>query len=441
MGPVVTSIETDLVPPAQADVVIIGGGIVGVSTAYFLAKQGISVVLCEKGYVGGEQSSRNWGWVRKNGRDWRELPLMLESFRIWKGFAADNIDTGFKICGVLSVARSDADQARHRRWVEESMPYQIGSRIIDGEEIRKVLPGLAHPFRSALYNPTDARAEPQKAAPAIATAARNLGAKIVTDCAVRGLDREGGRICAVVTEKGVIKTSSVVLAGGAWSRLFLRNYGVTIPQLKVLSSVARTAPVEGLPETSAYLGNVAYRKREDGGYNIAPSTGLNVPVVPDLLRFMTKYLPAFKADRKTVQPRLDNRFLTELMTPKHWPLDMPSPFEAVRTLDPTPVVHKARAAVAALQSMFPNAGKLHVLQYWGGMIDVMPDAVPIIGPVPQLPGLTLATGFSGHGFGIGPGAGRLTAEIATGATPVVDPHPFRIGRFTDGSPIVVDGGF
>ncbi|GBQ65865.1 NAD(P)/FAD-dependent oxidoreductase [Komagataeibacter swingsii] len=441
MGPVVTSIETDHVLPAEADVVIIGGGIVGVSTAYFLARQGLSVVLCEKGYIGGEQSSRNWGWVRKNGRDWRELPLMLESFRIWKGFAADNIDTGFKVCGVLSVAVTEADQARHHRWVEESMPYQIGSRIVSGDEIRNILPGLSRQFRSALYNPTDARAEPQKAAPAIATAARKLGATVVTNCAVRGLDRQGGRICAVVTEKGVIRTSSVVLAGGAWSRLFLGNYNVTIPQLKVLSSVARTAPVEGFPETSAYLGKVAFRQREDGGYNIAPSTGLSVPFVPDLLRFMPKYLPAFKADRKTVQPRLDNRLLTELMTPRHWPLDIPSPFEAVRTLDPKPAIRKTRAAVAALQSMFPKAGKLYVMQHWGGMIDVMPDAVPVISPVPELPGLTLSTGFSGHGFGIGPGAGRLTAELVTGATPVVDPHPFRIGRFTDGSPIVVDGGF
>ncbi|MBB2202081.1 FAD-binding oxidoreductase [Gluconacetobacter tumulisoli] len=441
MGPQVKIVQTDDVLPERADVVVIGGGIVGVSTAYELAKRKISVVLCEKGTIAGEQSSRNWGWVRRNGRDPREIPLMVESFRAWDEFRSRGIDTGFTVCGVLSLASTDADRARHEQFVEDARPYQLGSRIVTSAEIHEILPGYAGTARSGLYNPTDARAEPQRAAPMIALAARELGATVLQNCAVRGIDREGGRVSGVMTEKGYVRTSRVVVAGGAWSRLLCGTLGVTLPQLKVLSSVCRTAPIATLPDTSAYLGSVAYRRRDDGGYNIAPSTGLSVPIVPDLFRFARHYLPAFRAERKAVFPRLDNRFLIELATPRTWPVDLPTVFEKTRILDPRPNVRLTRAAVARLETLFPQVGPIHVLQHWGGLIDVMPDAVPVIDGDVGVPGLTVSTGYSGHGFGIGPGAGRLTADLATGANPVVDPTPFRLSRFYDGSPIRIVGGF
>ncbi|OUJ16168.1 FAD-binding oxidoreductase [Acetobacter sp. DsW_063] len=441
MGPEVKAIQTDAKPSASADVVVIGGGIVGVSTAYTLAQRGVSVILCEKGHIAGEQSSRNWGWVRRNGRDPRELPLMMESFRAWNEFASKKLDTGFTVCGVVSIAKTDADRARHKQFVEDARAFQIGSRVITSNEIREILPGYAGDGRSALYNPTDARAEPQRAAPAVALAARDLGAEIVQNCAVRGVELQAGRICGVVTELGYIRTSQVVVAGGAWSRLFCGNLGVDLPQMKVLSSVCRTAPLSGLPETSAYFGGVAYRKRDDGGYNIAPSVGLNVPIVPDMLRLARMYLPAFMAERKSVKPRLDSRFLTELLTPRSWDLDMPTVFEKTRVLDPKPNIALTRSKVADLQKLFPTAGPIHILQHWGGLIDVMPDAVPVIDTVAKIPGLTISTGYSGHGFGIGPGAGVLTADLATGKTPCVDPSPFRLSRFTDGTPMRLIGGF
>ncbi|MFT9015922.1 MAG: FAD-binding oxidoreductase [Acetobacter sp.] len=441
MGPEVTKILTDTGPSPSADVVVIGGGIVGVSTAYALAQRGVSVVVCEKGHIAGEQSSRNWGWVRRNGRDPRELPLMMESFRVWNEFAASGLDTGFTVCGVMAVARNAEDQARHEQFVRDAQPFQIGSRIVTAAEMRDILPGLRAPFRSGLYNPADARAEPQRAAPAIAMAARALGAEIVQHCAVRGIERQAGRICGVVTELGYIRTSQVVVAGGAWSRLFLGNMGIDLPQMKILSSVCRTAPVEGLPPTSAYLGDIAYRQRDDGGYNIAPTMNLSVPIVPDMIRLARHYLPAFRVEHDMVRPRLDRRFLIELLTPRHWALDMPTVFEKTRVLDPMPDIRLTRRAVTALQTMFPAAEPIHVLQHWAGLIDVMPDAVPVIDTLPDTPGLTVSTGYSGHGFGIGPGAGQLTADLVTGRKPVVDPAPFRLSRFTDGTRLRIVGGF
>ena len=119
--------------------------------------------------------------------------------------------------------------------------------------------------------------------------------------------------------------------------------------------------------------------------------------------------------------------------PRSWRLDEPSPFERVRVLDPAQDTSFNEAARTRLAAVFPVFAKAKVAQQWAGLIDVTPDAVPVISAVDSLPGFFIATGFSGHGFGIGPGAGRLIADLVTGSDPIVDPTPFRLARFSDGS--------
>ena len=114
-------------------------------------------------------------------------------------------------------------------------------------------------------------------------------------------------------------------------------------------------------------------------------------------------------------------------------MDEVSPFERVRVLDPAPDPSAMANAPAELAKMFPAFAGLQVVESWAGLMDVTPDVVPVIGPVDRLPGFFIASGFSGHGFGIGPGAGRLMADLVAGDTPVVDPAPFRLGRFADGT--------
>ncbi len=441
MGPEPMPVAGDDSLPARCDVVVIGGGIIGVSAALALAQRGISVALCEKGHIAGEQSSRNWGWVRKTGRDGREIPLIIESLRMWEGMnRAVEAETGFRTCGVLYAARDDAERQHQAKWLELAQPYQMDSRQVGAAEIAELLPGAAKPIASGLYTASDGRAEPQRAASAMALAARRLGASILTGCAVRGLDLVAGRVAGVVTERGRIACDTAILAGGAWSRLFCGSLGLRLPQLKVLSSVLRTAPLPGLPETSAWLGEFAFRKRLDGGYSIANGHGNIVPLVPDSFAFAREFLPALKAEWKGLRPRLDGRFMAEAHTPRRWKLDAPSPFEAIRVLDPAPDTAVNARAARRLTAMFPGFGGMQVVQQWAGLIDVTPDAVPVISPVAAVPGLVVATGFSGHGFGIGPAAGRLAADLATGAPPLVDPTPFRFSRFADGSPIVVEAG-
>ena len=439
MGPPVDAFAPDELQPARTGIVVIGGGIIGISTALALARDGVAVTLCEKGELAGEQSSRNWGWVRKTGRDEREIPLIIESLRMWQGLdRAIEGGTGFRACGVLYVSETEADRAHHEAWLDKARPYQVASRIVEGAELAALMPGASRAYRAGLYTADDGTAEPQKAVPAIARAAQRAGAVILTQCAVRGLDMVAGRVAGVVTERGRIACDGVVLAGGAWSRLFCGSLGLRLPQLKVRSSVLRTAPVVGAPDVSAWTKQFAYRKRLDGGYTIANGQANVVPIVPDTLRFLREFMPAIRATRRSLRPRLDGRFMAEARTPARWALDAKSPFEDVRTLDPAPAAGINSAAVTALQAAFPAFRGMKIVQEWAGLIDVTPDAVPVISAVDTLPGLVVATGFSGHGFGIGPAAGRLAADLAIGARPLVDPAAFRFSRFSDGSPIVVE---
>jgi glycine/D-amino acid oxidase-like deaminating enzyme len=159
--------------------------------------------------------------------------------------------------------------------------------------------------------------------------------------------------------------------------------------------------------------------------------------VPDSLRYLLDFLPTIRKERDSLRLRVNAQSLREFRAPRSWPLDRPSPFEAARVLDPIPNKALNREALAAMIKLYPQFRDVHIVQEWGGYIDVTPDVVPYISPVGTLPGLTVAAGFSGHGFGIGPAAGRLAAELAIGATPSVDPTPFRASRFSDGSPIVI----
>src|SRR3954466_7656917 len=434
MAPRVDPVPSDEKLPAQADVVIIGGGIIRPRTALFPAQRGVATVLCEKGHTAGEQSSRNWGWCRKMARDPREIPLIIESLRLWERMNETvEAETGFCTSGIMYLGESAEDLARMEAWLDHAREYQLDTRLIDAAGVVGLLPGIAKPWAGALYTPRDGKAEPQMAAPAIAAAARRHGAAVLAGGAVRGVETAAGRVAAVVTEKGRIACQSVVLAGGAWSRLFCGNLGIDLPQLQVLGSVMRTERLDGGPEISASGGLFGYRKRMDGGYTVATLGVRTIDLVPDNFRLLPEYLPSVRLHWKKLRFRVGRRFAEEWRTPRQWALDQASPFEAVRVLDPEAdpfVLERARASMA---ETFPAFKNVAVAQSWGGMIDVMPDAIPAISAVAKVPGFFIATGFSGHGFGIGPGAGRLVADMVTGAPPIVDPAPFRLSRFSDGS--------
>lgn len=432
MGPPVDPGIVDDVLPPRTGVVIIGGGIIGTSAALFLSRAGVPVVLCEKGQIAGEQSSRNAGWCRQTGRDSREIPLIIESLRMWTRMnEMIEGETGFRTTGVLYLCDTEEEIARRERWLEIARQYQVDSRMIGPDEIAALLPGMSRPSKAALYTPSDGRAEPQKAAPAIAAAARRAGAVILTQCAVRGIETNGGRVSAAMTEKGRIACDTVVLAGGAWSSLFCGNLGLRLPQLKVRVSMMRTEPLPGGPEVNALGDGFLFRGRLDGGYTFTSLGSEVAEIVPDSFRYFRDFLPLLRQERRRMV--IGRRFLEEMRFPRRWKPDEPSPFERQRILDPDPIPRQNQIALKTLKTRFPVFNGAKIAQEWAGMIDVTPDIVPVISPVDSIPGFIIATGFSGHGFGIGPAAGRLVAQLALGESPLVDPTPFRFSRFNDGS--------
>ncbi len=414
-------------PPA-VDVAIIGAGIIGVSTAYALAQAGVRVAVFEKGAVACEQSSRNWGWVRTLGRDLPEVPLALRANRLW-GEIQDKVDVGFRRSGILYLQESDADAAGHQAWIDGARAYGIDARLLGSREARGLLPQTARNWTGAMYSANDGVAEPQLAAPAIAALARAAGAQILEGCAVRGVELAAGRISAVVTERGRVAAQAVLVAAGAWSRLFCGNLGADFPQLKVRGSVLRTTPVEGGPAAAVNGRDFTCRKRADGGYTVSQFGASMADVVPDSFRLMRHFLRSWLANRDFVRLRFGKRFFEELGMPRHFPADRASPFERHRVLDPRPSERGIEQAWRRLTHAFPVFAQASILQSWAGYIDVTPDAMPVMDAVPRLPGLYLASGFSGHGFGIGPAAGEAMAQLIQGRTPAIDLHPFRYGRY------------
>jgi glycine/D-amino acid oxidase-like deaminating enzyme len=421
--------------PKRADVVVIGAGIIGICTALELAERGLSVVVVEKGEVAAEQSSRNWGWCRQMGRDAREIPLILESLKLWRGMNERvGAETGFRQCGIAYVADSEKELAEHESWLNNhAKPNGIASQLINSDAVADLLPGSTVRWKGALYTPTDCRAEPFIAVPAMARALQRLGGQAFTQCAARGFETSAGAVSAVVTERGVIKCDRVVLAGGYWSRRFLHNSGVSFPQLGVLSSVMRTAAIETRITTSFSAGKFTARKRMDGGYTVTHNHVSVADLVLDSFRLFFDFLPIYKLAWQGLRLRLGKRFIEEAKLARKWQLDQVSPFESVRILDPEPAQWILDEAAAEIKKAFPAFQTMQIAERWGGVIDATPDAVPVISALAQQPGLFLASGFSGHGFGLGPGAAKLMAQIVTGEKPCVDPTPFRFERFRDGT--------
>lgn len=430
MAPVISAVQTSPDIPAQTTVVVIGAGIVGLSAALTLAERGIPVVVLDKGRVAAEQSSRNLGWIRKTSRAPADVPLAQAADRLWAAMPArTGEDGGYRQAGILFAARTEAQMGFYESWARTVAPLDLGSRLLTPAEIAELVPGGQGRWLGGIFTPSDGRAEPTLASSAIARAALARGALIVENCAVRAIATTGGRVSGVVTERGEIACEQVLLAGGLGSRRFLGNMGIELPTLPLVCSVLRTAPMEGPTEIAVGAPDFSFRKRLDGGFTITQRGRLDGPLTPDHLRIGLRYLPQLRAQRGVVQVGLGAAFFRDLATPRHWTAREVSPFETCRITDPRPNPDLNAEALRNLRAAWPVFANARVAQSWAGTIDVTPDSDPVISAVARVPGLVLATGFSGHGFGTGPAAGHLAADLITGAPPIVDPAPYRFDRF------------
>jgi glycine/D-amino acid oxidase-like deaminating enzyme len=419
MFPQINPAATDTALPDRVDVAIVGGGIIGAAAAYTLAKSGHRVVLIEKGRIAGEQSSRNWGWCRTQNRDERELPLQLLSMQVWDRLSGETgTDLGFRRTGLIYATKSETELATWSAWIDMASQYQVRNKVLTPAETRALTPGNEQDWIGGIHAPTDGRAEPAMAAPALSDAARALGAVVLQNCAVRGLDIQGGKVAGVVTERGRIAADRVLCAGGAWTSMFCRRHGIDLPQAGIRSTVFATTPGPEVTPGGLVTPDFTISRRLDGSYIVAAQNRGQMEVTPQGVRYARQFWPTFKTRRKSLTVGVGRSAVSgpEAMY-RPWSFERASPMERHRIYAPEPNRAVAGPALAKLKAAYPALSGLGVGGMWAGWIDLTPDSVPVISPVEQLPGFFLVTDQA----------------------PSVDPSPFRYSRFTDGSSIKAPG--
>lgn len=427
-----TPVETPDDLPQAADAVVIGAGIVGIFTAYYLAKRGLKVVVVEKGRIGAEQSSRNWGWCRQQNRDARELPMATKSLDLWESFAAETgEDTGFRRCGLLYLSDDEAELVGWARWRDFARGVGVTTHMLDSAAASERGKATGRTWKGGVFSPSDGTADPANAAPAVARAILKLGGTVRQGCAARGIETEGGRLSAVVTEHGTIRTKTAILSGGAWVSSFCRQYGIRFPQAAIRSSILAVAPGDGDLPDALHTARVSVTRRGDGGHTLAISGRGRVDPTPQQLRFAPQFLPMFFRRWRSLSPGGLEGWRSGHESLTRWRLDRPTPMERMRILDPVVDAGTIRLIYARAGELLPALKGRRITANWAGYIDSTPDGVPAIGETTAVPGLILAAGFSGHGFGIGPGAGHLIADLVTGSAPLVDPRPYHPDRFAN----------
>lgn len=420
--------STDL--PPEADAVVIGGGIIGSFAAYYIAKRGLKVALVEKGVVGGEQSSRNWGWCRQQNRDARELPISTKSLDLWESFEAETGErTGFRRCGLLYLSNSEAELAGWARWGEFARSVGVDTRMLNTAEATERAALTGQSWRGGVFSPSDGIADPGLAAPAAAAAVMALGSTVHQGCAARGIETTGGAVSGVVTEKGTIRTKIAILSGGAWASSFCHQLGIRFPQAAVRQSIMAVATGDLRLPDALHTAAVSITRRGEGCHSISISGRARVDPTAQFLRFHREFVPMFLKRWRSLSPGSVEALRAGHETLARWHLDRPTPMERMRILDPSPDLATLRRTLERAVDLFPALASAPVVGRWAGYIDSTPDGVATMSEIPALPGFILAAGFSGHGFGVGPGAGHLLADLATGQPPIVDPRPYSLARF------------
>ncbi|MCP5081135.1 MAG: FAD-binding oxidoreductase, partial [Alphaproteobacteria bacterium] len=317
------------------------------------------------------------------------------------------------------------------RWRDFAKGEGVISHMLSGAQATERAVSTGRNWVGGVYSPSDGTADPRIAAPVIAKGVLKYGGIVCQNCAARGLELAAGRVAGVVTEQGLIKTSAVVMAGGAWASSFMRQQGVRFPQATVRSSILAVAPGADLPD-ALHINEVSITKRGDGGYTVAISGLARVDPTPQQMRFATSFLPMFFKRRQILRPGGLEGFRQGHEGLCGWSLDQPSPMERNRILNPAADPKQIAETLRRVRDMFPALAETPVTASWAGYIDSTPDGVPAIGET-SVPGLVLAAGFSGHGFGIGPGAGHLIADLITAQSPIVDPSSYAPARLAKSS--------
>ena len=359
----------------NAEIIIIGGGIIGCATAYYLAKNGVKDVIVLEGsdFMGNGGSSRNGGGVRQSGRDVRELPLVMYGIKnLWPHLSEElEVDCEYHQDGNLRLGKTEAHKATLTKLADNARGVGLDVRMIDGDEVRQINPYLSHEVTCASWCATDGHANPLTTTLGFYKMARRLGVRFITGEPVISLGMVRGKIRKVVTPNNTYEGEKVLVAAGLDSRPILTSVGIDIP---MTNSLLEALVTEAEPHMFDQMLGTAEadfygHQTKHGSFVFGGSSGL----------------------------------------------------ERYNKDNGTPVTNSKTAPCICrgIMKYFPDLAKAKIVRTWAGWMDASSDGVPSLGKVDEVPGLYVACAFNGHGFGIAPAAGEQLAKLMiTGNTDI-----------------------
>ena len=363
----------------NADVTIIGGGIVGASAALFLRRFGLSVVLLERGLCGAAASGVNYGGVRTQGRAMAQLPLSMRARALWARLPElIGIDGEYVQSGHLKLARSEADLHQLEAYRDEANAHGLGLTLTTGAAFRRAHPWLGEQAIAGSFCAEDGHANPRLVSPAFARAAQAAGARVIERCEVTELATTGDGF-VVDDGRGVTVRSRWLLnCAGAWALKIAERFGDRAPMTTIHPGMAVTEAVPRFMDVNVGVegGGIYGRQTARGNCVMGGSRGA-----------------------------------------------------AKGSLYAVPTARAIGELCDRMATLFPALEHAHVIRFWSGVEGTLPDHHPVIGPSPSTPQLVHAFGFCGAGFQIGPAVGEALAELVHHGRSSVALDAFAIDRF------------
>jgi len=371
--------------PDKADIVIIGGGVMGCAIAYNLAKAGLKPVVIEKSDIGGEASGSNGGGVRQSARNLKEMPLAMESIQIYGQLHEElGMDVEYVREGNLRLCTTEDELETMRQAVENQKKVGLKLEMLDRKQVLDINPHVGEKIIGASFCPTDGHVNPFLVTYGFFLKAKSLGARFFTHEEAQEIRMQKGRVTAVVTDKNIIETDLVVDAAGVAGRKVANMVGLDLPLRPIFSEALIT---------EAY---------------------------PPLFKQMVGHAKGLFYGRQTAHGSF------------FWGGFVGT--EQFIYRDGKPLFHYIGPAISQMViDFFPVLKDLNVIRMWSGLIAGMSDSIPVLGFTQEVPGFVFATGFSGHGFGLAPVIGRLISELILDCRTSIPINDFCYGRFQKGS--------
>lgn len=373
--------------PQKSDVLIIGGGFMGASSAFFLRQHGRSVTLLERDQIGQYASGVNFGNVRRQGRFLGQLELSNRSWALWKRLPElIGEDLEFIPSGHMRVCYREEEIAELEAYAAAPEARELDLQILSGKALHDRFPFLGAQVKGGSYAPHDGHANPRLAAPAFARAAIRAGARIEERTEVTEVQKVGGEFQVTTADGQLFVAEQLLITAGAWGARLAEQFGESVPLEPNGPQMSVTEPVP---------------------YALPTVIGVFTKIKEEVIYF--RQIP-----RGNIIIGGGNRNRPDMLNRRAY-------------FKPESLINQMKQ----MKRLLPGAEKLNIIRVWSGIESYTPDSLPIMGRSGKVDGLFYAFGFCGHGFQLGPGVGDVMAElISTGSTRTLI-SPFDIRRFTD----------